>query len=75
MDREALLLIVEDNDDHFALIEKALRDWGVKAEIIRFADGQAILDFLSAAQITKALREKPPLKTGGCPSYNSCRDF
>lgn len=40
------ILIADDDDGHAFLIEDNLRRAGVTAEIIRFADGQEVLDFL-----------------------------
>jgi CheY-like chemotaxis protein len=45
MDNNAVLLIAEDDDGHFALIHKNLRRAGLKNQILRFADGQQVLDF------------------------------
>ncbi|MFV1967419.1 MAG: response regulator, partial [Pirellulaceae bacterium] len=46
MNDEVVLLIVEDDDGHARLIEKNLRRAGVKNKVLRFWDGQEILDFL-----------------------------
>ena len=46
MKEEVVVLIVEDDDGHARLIEKNLRRAGIKNEMLRFADGQQILDFL-----------------------------
>jgi len=46
MKDDVVLLIVEDDPGHAALIERNLRRAGVRNEIIRFADGQEVLDFL-----------------------------
>ena len=46
MEEEVVILIVEDDDGHARLIEKNLRRASIKNEILRFADGQEILDFL-----------------------------
>ena len=51
MNRELILLIVEDNDDHFLLTKRFLNEKGITSPIVRFTDGQAILDFLSAAEL------------------------
>ena len=46
MKEEVVVLIVEDDDGHARLIEKNLRRASIKNEMLRFADGQQILDFL-----------------------------
>jgi CheY-like chemotaxis protein len=51
MNRELILLIVEDNDDHFLLTKRFLNEKGITSPIVHFTDGQAILDFLSAAEL------------------------
>ena len=46
MKKEADILIAEDNKEHFELIRKNLLRAGVCNEILHFADGQGILNFL-----------------------------
>jgi CheY-like chemotaxis protein len=46
MTEEVVVLIVEDDDGHARLAEKNLRRAGIKNEIVRFKDGQEILDFV-----------------------------
>jgi CheY-like chemotaxis protein len=46
MQEEVVILIAEDDDGHATLIERNLRRAGVKNQVLRFADGQAVLDFL-----------------------------
>ena len=46
MKEEVIVLIVEDDDGHARLIEKNLRRESIKNEMLRFTDGQQILDFL-----------------------------
>ena len=48
MHRVVHILIAEDDDGHAALIKKNLRRTGIQNDIIRFADGQQVLDFLFA---------------------------
>ncbi|MFO1487648.1 MAG: response regulator [Verrucomicrobiota bacterium] len=43
---EVVILIAEDDDGHARLVEKNLRRAGLHNPIQRFANGQAILDFL-----------------------------
>jgi CheY-like chemotaxis protein len=45
MNKDAILLIAEDEDGHFALIRKNLRRAGLQNQILRFTDGQQVLDF------------------------------
>ena len=40
------ILIVEDDDGHYLLITKNLRRLGFSSRVIRFVDGQQVLDFL-----------------------------
>ena len=46
MKKEANILIAEDNKEHFELIRKNLLRAGVCNEMLNFADGQEILNFL-----------------------------
>ena len=46
MKEEVVVLIVEDDDGHARLIEKNLRRASIENKMLRFADGQQILDFL-----------------------------
>ncbi|MFC1737590.1 response regulator [Planctomycetota bacterium] len=46
MKKEANILIAEDNKKHFELIRKNLLRAGVCNELLNFADGQEILNFL-----------------------------
>ena len=46
MKEEVVVLIVEDDDGHARLIERNLRRACINNEILRFADGQQVLDFL-----------------------------
>jgi CheY-like chemotaxis protein len=45
MNKDAKIVIVENNDGHTTLIEKNLVRSGIENEIIRFSDGQDVLDF------------------------------
>ena len=40
------ILVAEDEDGHFVLIKRFLREMGFKSRIHRFVDGQETLDFL-----------------------------
>lgn len=46
MRKEVIILVAEDDKGHFTLIQKNLQRAGVWNEMIRFGDGQEILDFL-----------------------------
>jgi len=46
MNRDVVLLIADDDAGHARLIEKNLRRAGLSNSILRFEDGQQILDFL-----------------------------
>jgi CheY-like chemotaxis protein len=46
MNRDVVLLIADDDAGHARLIEKNLRRAGLSNPILRFEDGQQILDFL-----------------------------
>lgn len=43
--RPVVVLIAEDDDGHFELVHENLREAGVKNQLIRFRDGQEVLDF------------------------------
>jgi CheY-like chemotaxis protein len=45
MNRDAVILVAEDEDGHFALIQRNLYRAGLENTIIRFNDGQQALDF------------------------------
>lgn len=46
MDADRLILLAEDDDGHAALTQRSLRRLGINNKIIRFRNGQEILDFL-----------------------------
>jgi len=50
MDAEPVLLITEDNDDHFLLTKKYLEQKGITKRIVRFTDGRSLLDFFAAIE-------------------------
>ena len=56
MDKKTVLLIAESNEGHFRLIQKNLQSWGIKCPIVHFADGKALLGYLSHF---KALKSPP----------------
>jgi CheY-like chemotaxis protein len=48
MEKEVTILIAEDDDGHAALIRKNLQRAGIHNELVRFTDGQEVIDFLFA---------------------------
>ena len=54
MDKKTVLLIAESNEDHFRLIHKNLQSWGVKCPMVHFADGKALLEYLSHFKTLKS---------------------
>ncbi len=46
MRKEVVILTVEDDDGHFWLIKRNLQREGVPNKVVRFADGQEVLDYL-----------------------------
>ena len=46
MKENVKILIAEDDDGHYSLIEKNLKRVGINNEIVRFVDGQETLDYL-----------------------------
>ncbi len=46
MKEDTVILLAEDDDGHAILTRVALRELGVKNQIIRFRDGQETVDFL-----------------------------
>ena len=47
MRKDAVILIAEDDDGHFLLLERNLRRSGINNEIIRFVNGNEVLNFLN----------------------------
>ena len=46
MTNDVTILIAEDDEGHFSLIKKNLMRAGIYNEIVRFSNGQEVLDFL-----------------------------
>ena len=61
MNKDALILVAEDDDGHFALVERNLCRSGVSNPTLRFRDGQEILDFLEAAKSPDSEHFRRPL--------------
>jgi len=55
MDSRPILLVAEKDDDCFQLMKKQLRDAGCGSSIVRFGNGQALLDFLTVAELAEHL--------------------
>lgn len=45
MQKSTTILMAEDDEGHAVLIKRALKKAGLENEILRFADGQELLDF------------------------------
>ena len=46
MKKDVVILVAEDDDGHFWLIKRNLQREGISNRILRFTDGQEVLDFL-----------------------------
>jgi len=57
MNMELVLLIAEDDDNHFLLAKRYLERKGITSRIVRFTDGWALLNFLSAIESSDSLSE------------------
>lgn len=57
---EAIILVAEDDDGHFSLMEKNLLRSGISNKIIRFTDGQQTLDFLKQLKNPDFVHAKHP---------------
>lgn len=60
MTSDVTILIAEDDEGHFSLIKKNLMRSGIFNEIVRFSNGQEVLDFLFTS---------PSATGGGTRSY------
>ena len=56
---EVVILIAEDDDGHAALIERNLSRAGISNEVVRFRDGQEVLDFFFPKGTPGAPSRKP----------------
>lgn len=54
------ILIAEDDDGHFSLIQRNLSRVGITNEVTRFSDGQGILDFLTHLKDSNNPKSKQP---------------
>ncbi len=61
MNKDAMILVAEDDDGHFALIERNLIRSGVSNRIVRFRDGQELLGFLEQAKALDSDNSRRPM--------------
>ena len=61
MSTQAMILVAEDDDGHFALIERNLLRSGITKPIVRFRDGQEVLDFLENFKSCESANAHRPL--------------
>ncbi len=52
--RERAIVVVEDSEEDFTAFRRALGKSAVKADVVRFADGQACLDALRRDELPEA---------------------
>lgn len=57
---DAIILIAEDDDGHFSLMEKNLLRSGISNNVIRFTDGQQTFDFLKQLKEPTFVHAKHP---------------
>ena len=50
MDKDVTIILGDSDRGHSVLFERELQQWGFKYPILRFADGQGVLDFLRWAR-------------------------
>ena len=50
MDKDVTIILGDSDEGHAILLERDLQRWGFKYPILRFVDGQSILDFLRRAR-------------------------
>ena len=61
MKGNAIILIAEDDEGHYTLMRRNLRRSGLNNEIIRFRDGQELLDYLNQIKQTEQVNPCPYL--------------
>jgi CheY-like chemotaxis protein len=61
MNHEMIILIAEDDDGHAKLIKKNIENAGITNEIIRFVNGEEVLNFLFNTNMGE---DKPHFKQG-----------
>ncbi len=61
MKGNAVILIAEDDEGHFSLIRRNFQQSGLHNEMIRFGDGQAVLDYLETVKQKAELSSCPYL--------------
>ena len=60
MREDTIILIAEDDDGHFALIERNLLRTGISNRVIRLRDGQEALDLLAQLKNSSEPKAKKP---------------
>lgn len=60
MHRDTILLVAEDDDGQFSLLKKNFERCGIWNEMIRFRDGQEVIDFLLGKSGDARRRERKP---------------
>jgi len=58
--REVVILLAEDDDGHAELIISSLRDAGVLNEVVRFTNGEKVLNFFFGNDSSAAARTENP---------------
>lgn len=61
MNKDAVVLVAEDDDGHFALIERNLIRCGVSNRVVRFRDGQEVVDYLAQAKHPDSDNNRRPM--------------
>lgn len=61
MKNRAVVLVAEGNEEQFTLIQKNLQRGGLKYEIVRFCDGQELLNALNRLKTAKTVSRRPYL--------------
>lgn len=57
MNKEVVILVADDDDGHAGLIQKNLFRAGIANTIIRFRDGQEVIDFLFRKDVNHSMME------------------
>lgn len=62
MAKEVVILIADDDPGHVRLVERNLEHAGIRNRVLRFSDGQAVLDFLQGRSPVRAgVQDQPYL--------------
>ena len=60
MRNDAIILVAEDDDGHFTLLEKSLLRSGIHNQIIHFTDGQETIEFVNRLKDPSFVHSKHP---------------